>query len=94
MDIHASENFLNLIQITLNVFSQILEISTMVETRRIAEEVLHYLKSIFTLDPTSTVECVQQLLKSLFSCNLTSNISEVSLPEMKINNSEVKEIFP
>lgn len=86
---NASENFLNLVKVTLNSLSQLLEVATLIESRRISEEILHYLKTVFILDPTSTVQCVQQMLKSLFSCNLTSNITEILMFTNKTNNNEV-----
>lgn len=74
---------------TLSTLSQILEIATLTEASRVSEEILHYLRSTFILDPSASVECVQQLLKSLFGSNLTSNISEILLFLNKQNKEEV-----
>lgn len=53
-----------------------MEIGTLNEFSRIAEDVLSYLRSTFSVDAPATVECVQQLLKCLFSTNLSANITE------------------
>ncbi|XP_017781525.1 PREDICTED: huntingtin [Nicrophorus vespilloides] len=85
LESEASENFLSLLKSTLNTFSQILEVATLTEIGRIAEEILLYLKSIFHLDSASTVLCVQQLLKSLFGTNLSSD-SDVILTYLNQNS--------
>lgn len=70
--------------------SQILEMASVNETGRIAEELLHYLRSIVMLEPTDTVQCVLQLLKCLFGTNLCSHMDEVN---DKLKNSPKKENF-
>ncbi|XP_048514714.1 huntingtin isoform X2 [Athalia rosae] len=67
----ASEMYLSLLNASLQVLSQILEIATIQEAGRIAEEILHYLQTTVVLSPTTTVQCVQQLLKCLFGSNLS-----------------------
>lgn len=60
----------------------------MLESGRISEEILNYCRCTFNLEPSSTVECVQQLLKSLFGTNLTCNASDIlNVPD---NNKQSK----
>ncbi|PSN49021.1 Huntingtin [Blattella germanica] len=76
LDSGASEKFVSLLRVTLETLSQLLEISTLHEAGRIAEEVLSYLRCTVTVEPTTTVKCVQQLLKSLFGTNLSAQWEE------------------
>ncbi|XP_046737508.1 huntingtin isoform X1 [Diprion similis] len=71
LESEASKMYLSLLNATLQVLSQILEIATIHEAGRIAEEILHYLQTTVILSPTATVQCVQQLLKCLFGSNLS-----------------------
>lgn len=73
----ASEMYVSLLNATLDVLSQILEIAFVNEAGRIAEEVLYYLKTTVVLSPTATVRCVQQLLKCLFGTNVCAQWSEL-----------------
>ncbi|KAG5319910.1 HD protein, partial [Acromyrmex heyeri] len=75
----ASEMYLSLLNATLDVLSQILEIASVNEAGRIAEEVLCYLKTTVVLSPTATVQCVQQLLKCLFGTNMCAQWSELDM---------------
>lgn len=77
LEYEASEMYLSLLNATLDVLSQILEIVSVNEVGKIAEEVLCYLKSTVTLSPTATVKCVQQLLKCLFGTNVHAQWSEM-----------------
>ena len=72
----ASEMYLSLLNATLQVLSQLLEIATIIEVGRIAEEILHYLQTTVVLSSTKTVQCVQQLLKCLFGTNLCAQWSD------------------
>lgn len=72
----ASDKFLGLLKIALTTLSQILEIGTLTEVGKIVEEILSYMRSTFSLEPATTVECVQQLLKCLFGTNLTASMSD------------------
>lgn len=83
---------MSLLRATLGALSQILEIATLTEVGKIAEEVLNYLRPAFVLEPTGTVECVQQLLKCLFGTNLTANISEISVPSSKLDCDDENEV--
>ncbi|KAJ8914559.1 hypothetical protein NQ315_010023 [Exocentrus adspersus] len=78
LEVDASEKFLELLNKTLRALAVMMEIGTLNEFSRIAEDILSYLYSTFTIDAPATVECVQQLLKCLFSTNLTANITEFS----------------
>lgn len=71
LESEASEMYLSLLNATLQVLCQLLEIATIQEAGRIAEEILHYLQTTVVLSPTTTVQCVQQLLKCLFGSNLS-----------------------
>lgn len=79
LEYDASEMYLSLLNATLDVLSQILEVASVNEAGRIAEEVLCYLKTTVILSPTATVQCVQQLLKCLFSTNVCAQWSEMDL---------------
>lgn len=83
MDTDASDKFLNLLNATLTTLTQILEIGSVGEIGRYAEEILSYLRCTFSLQPLATIQCVQQLLKSLFGTNLASNISNLAISSQK-----------
>lgn len=78
----ASEMYISLLNATLDVLSQILEIASVNEAGRITEEILFYLKTTVILSPTATVQCVQQLLKCLFSTNVCAQWSELDVQRM------------
>lgn len=48
---------------TLETLSQLLEVGTLNEAGRIAEEILSYLRFTVSVEPTATVKCVQQVKK-------------------------------
>lgn len=89
LDTNASEKFLLLLKITLKTTSQVLEMASVTETGRIAEELLFYLRSIVILDPTNSVVCVLQLKKCLFGTNLCSHFDEINV-KLKNNLSKVE----
>ncbi|XP_050396465.2 huntingtin [Patella vulgata] len=72
LDLNNSDKFCNLLRVTLRVLSQILEITTLFDIGKYAEEFLGYFKCTFSLEPTYTVLCVQQLLKALFGTNIAN----------------------
>ncbi|CAK9812056.1 Htt [Anthophora plagiata] len=76
---HASEMYLSLLNAILDVLSQILEIISINEAAQIAEEILYYLQSTVVLSPTATIQCVQQLLKCLFSTNVCAQWNELNV---------------
>nr|CAD7204343.1 unnamed protein product [Timema douglasi] len=90
LDCGASEKFISLLRTTLEALSQLLEIASLHEAGRVAEEILAYMRLTISIEPTSTVKCVQQtksatygscavcpqLLKSLFGTNLSARWEE------------------
>ncbi|KAK9679360.1 Huntingtin protein region [Popillia japonica] len=69
-DDNEPEDIIAFLRTLLTCFGQILEITGVTETSKIAEEILSYMQTIFHLEPTCTITCVHQLLKSLFGSNL------------------------
>lgn len=67
----------------LHSLSVLMEIGSLTEFSRIAEDMLTYLYSVFEIDASGTVKTVQQLLKCLFSTNLAANISEFKEEEQR-----------
>ncbi|XP_075893458.1 huntingtin isoform X5 [Nelusetta ayraudi] len=73
LDLHSSqEKFGSFLRATLDVLSQLLELATLNDINKCVEEILGYLKSCFSREPTMATVCVQQLLKTLFGTNLAS----------------------
>ncbi|KAL0277158.1 UNVERIFIED_CONTAM: hypothetical protein PYX00_004532 [Menopon gallinae] len=73
LDTSVSEKFLGLLESTINVLCILLEIGTIQDTGRCAEEILSYLRPAVSLRPSASVLCVIQLLKSLFGTNSGAN---------------------
>ncbi|KAM6972635.1 huntingtin [Aplochiton taeniatus] len=75
LDLHSSsEKFGGFLRSTLDVLSQLLELATLHDIGKCVEEILGYLKSCFSREPTMATVCVQQLLKTLFGTNLASQL--------------------
>uniref|UniRef100_A0AAV2LJ79 Huntingtin n=1 Tax=Knipowitschia caucasica TaxID=637954 RepID=A0AAV2LJ79_KNICA len=73
LDLHSNqEKFGGFLRSTLDVLSQLLELATLHDIGKCVEEILGYLKSCFSREPTMSTVCVQQLLKTLFGTNLAS----------------------
>ncbi|XP_030643764.1 huntingtin [Chanos chanos] len=73
LDLHnTNEKFGSFLRSTLDVLSQLLELATLHDIGKCVEEILGYLKSCFSREPTLATVCVQQLLKTLFGTNLAS----------------------
>ncbi|KAL7404364.1 hypothetical protein ABVT39_013554 [Epinephelus coioides] len=73
LDLHSNqEKFGSFLRSTLDVLSQLLELATLHDISKCVEEILGYLKSCFSREPTMATVCVQQLLKTLFGTNLAS----------------------
>ncbi|ESO95031.1 hypothetical protein LOTGIDRAFT_160793 [Lottia gigantea] len=70
LDLSNCDKFCNLLKVTLSVLSQILEVTTLTDIGKYAEEFLTYFRCTFSIEPTFTVLCVQQLLKALFGTNI------------------------
>ncbi|XP_024861842.1 huntingtin isoform X6 [Kryptolebias marmoratus] len=78
LDLHNSqEKFGSFLHAALDVLSQLLELATLHDIGKCVEEILGYLKSCFSREPTMATVCVQQLLKSLFGTNLASQYEGV-----------------
>ncbi|CAK6962936.1 huntingtin isoform X10 [Scomber scombrus] len=78
LDLHTSqEKFGSFLRATLDVLSQLLELATLHDISKCVEEILGYLKSCFSREPTMATVCVQQLLKTLFGTNLASQYEGV-----------------
>ncbi|MBN3316754.1 HD protein, partial [Atractosteus spatula] len=69
---NTSEKFGGFLRAALDVLSQLLELATLQDIGKCVEEILGYLKSCFSREPTMATVCVQQLLKTLFGTNLAS----------------------
>ena len=61
LDLSSAEKFETLLRIALNVLSQVLEIACLGEISKHADEMLSYLKSTVSMEPTGSVLCVQQV---------------------------------
>ncbi|XP_043091608.1 huntingtin isoform X2 [Puntigrus tetrazona] len=73
LDLHnTNEKFGSFLRSALDVLSQMLELATLHDIGKCVEEILGYLKSCFSREPTMATVCVQQLLKALFGTNLAS----------------------
>uniref|UniRef100_A0A8C9WQY0 Huntingtin n=1 Tax=Scleropages formosus TaxID=113540 RepID=A0A8C9WQY0_SCLFO len=73
LDLHSTnEKFGSFLRSALDVLSQLLELATLHDIGKCVEEILGYLKSCFSREPTMATICVQQLLKTLFGTNLAS----------------------
>ncbi|XP_061888954.1 huntingtin isoform X3 [Entelurus aequoreus] len=78
LDLHSSqEKFGGFLRAALDVLSQLLELATLHDINKCVEEILGYLKSCFSREPTMATICVQQLLKTLFGTNLASQYEGV-----------------
>ncbi|KAK3095770.1 hypothetical protein FSP39_018831 [Pinctada imbricata] len=75
LDLTNQDKFCTLLRTSLKALSQLLEISTLGDIGKYADEILVYLKATVSMEPTITILCVQQLLKSLFGTNLASQWS-------------------
>ncbi|KAJ8336106.1 hypothetical protein SKAU_G00394490 [Synaphobranchus kaupii] len=73
LDLHSgSDKFGGFLRSALDVLSQLLELTALQDIGKCVEEILGYLKSCFSREPTMATVCVQQLLKTLFGTNLAS----------------------
>lgn len=75
--IGAYDRFTSLLKQTLHMFAQLLESSLSVhEVGPHLDEILLYLRVLFTIEPSCTVKCVTLCLKSLFGLNLAGLMYE------------------
>lgn len=72
LDLQSGEKFTGLLQACLDTLSQLLEVANSKEMGKCAEEILSYLRSVLSIEACATVQCIRQLLKSLFGTNLAS----------------------
>ncbi|XP_053714041.1 huntingtin-like isoform X2 [Synchiropus splendidus] len=78
LDLHSNQDkFGSFLRSILDVLSQLLELATLHDISKCVEEILGYLKSCFSREPTMATVCVQQLLKTLFGTNLASQYEAV-----------------
>ncbi|XP_062068838.1 huntingtin isoform X1 [Lepus europaeus] len=75
---NSTEKFGGFLRSALDVLSQLLELATLQDIGKCVEEILGYLKSCFSREPTMATVCVQQLLKTLFGTNLASQFDGIS----------------
>lgn len=61
------EKVCGLLRVTLTSLGRLLEVASMAEFGKLAEEVLQYLKSVTALLPTLTVQCGQQVQYSIYT---------------------------
>ncbi|XP_045429955.1 huntingtin isoform X2 [Pipistrellus kuhlii] len=75
---NSTEKFGGFLRSALDVLSQILELATLQDIGKCVEEILGYLRSCFSREPTMATVCVQQLLKTLFGTNLAAQCDGLS----------------
>nr|CAI5834824.1 unnamed protein product [Callosobruchus analis] len=78
LDTETSHTFIDLMVSTLRNASVLMEVGSLTEFSRVAEDILAYFRCTFTVESSATVEGVQQLLKCLFGTNLAANIAELT----------------
>lgn len=64
----TTEKVCGLLRVALSSLGRLLEVASMVEFGKLADEVLQYLKSVTTLLPTLTVQCGQQVCRCGLVC--------------------------
>lgn len=73
----TTEKLCGLLRVALTCLGRLLEVSSMLEFGRLADELLQYLKVVTSLLPTLTVQCGQQLLKCLFGSNVKALFDQI-----------------
>ena len=85
--IGINDKFFKCIRAILKLLSQLLECALSTnETSKYLDEILIYLKVVFTVDSANVIKCVTQMLKSLFRLNFLNNYLN-SLSECVSSNS-------
>ncbi|KAG7155913.1 Huntingtin-like [Homarus americanus] len=74
---NTTEKLCGLLRVALTSLGRLLEVASMVEFGKLADEMLQYLKVVTTLLPTLTVQCGQQLLKCLFGSNVMALLDQL-----------------
>ncbi|XP_030848870.1 huntingtin [Strongylocentrotus purpuratus] len=72
LELTKPDKFCLLLKMSLSCLGQLLELASITEVGHYVEEILGYLKSCVTIEPTMTILCVEQLLKALFFTNMAS----------------------
>lgn len=62
LDLTVTDKFCSLLHTSLVTLSQVLEITTLEDIGKYADEILQYLKTTIVLEPTESIRCVQQVL--------------------------------
>jgi hypothetical protein len=81
--INTYDRFTQIVKSTLRLFAQLLESALSVhEIGPHLDEILLYLKIIFSIEPSCSVKCVTLCLKSLFSLNMSGLMLEYLQQQM------------
>lgn len=72
LDLATSEKFVHVLCIGLRVLAQLLEVASLADIGKYAEELLGYLRSTITVEATASVLCVQQV-KQNYSTVMNTN---------------------
>ncbi len=92
-NIGVYDKFLQLTKSTLKLFAQLLEAGLGVhEVGPHLDEILLYLKVIFSIDPSSSVKCVTLCLKSLFNLNLSGIMFEYLQQKLAVISANVSNV--
>lgn len=89
----SSSIFLNFISKSLESLAVQLEVMSEKEIGKVAEEILFYLKSLLPLKPDSSVVCVTQLVRCLFSVNMTAQCNSLQQFFNEIENFNEKNML-
>ena len=98
-NINSFDRFTQIVKSTLRLFAQLLESALSVhEIGPHLDEVLLYLKVIFSVEPSCSVKCVTLCLKSLFSLNMSGLMLEYLQQQMSkivnLNNIQTNVSHP
>ncbi|CAH1404496.1 unnamed protein product [Nezara viridula] len=97
LDRVASKKFLSLISHTLGCLEVMLTPNNIIDSEKMFEELLQYLRVTFILDSEATVKVVHELLRSLFEMNLLgiqmSNLLEIQSSHLSLPNGYYENIF-
>ncbi|XP_054167381.1 huntingtin-like [Oppia nitens] len=88
----SSDKMSGLLNIVLNVLGRLLEMTTIKFISKYVEEVLHYLKIVFTLEHSLTVKTVRQLLKCIFGTNFVIMFTNTNADNSHVINKCDKEV--
>ena len=83
-----ADKMLTLMNATLNALGRLLEFSTIKYISKYVEEVLYYLRVVFSLEPCLAVKNVRQLLKCIFGTNFIVLFATQNKPEDEVPDEE------